>query len=124
MQLMQQAAQDLRLDVMTNADVTVVVVPRDHFGYAIDSLVSLYNNADVPFALIYVDGGSPARTAQFIKQYSIEKRFRLLRTEHYLSPNAAKNLSLPYLKTKYVVFVDNDVFFKKDWLGRLVDCAE
>jgi GT2 family glycosyltransferase len=109
---------------MTNADVTVVVVPRDHFSYATDSLLSLYNNADVPFELIYVDGGSPARTAKFIKQYSVEKRFRLLRTEHYLSPNAAKNLTLPYLKTKYVVFVDNDVFFKKDWLGRLVACAE
>jgi len=38
--------------------VTIVVVPRERFSLAARSLQSIYEQSDVPFRLVYVDGGS------------------------------------------------------------------
>ena len=59
----------------------------------------------------------------YLKQQAAEQRFQLIRTEHYLSPNMA-NMAAAQVRTKYVVFIDNDVLVSPDWLSALVDCAE
>jgi len=38
---------------------TIVVVPRERFGFAIKSLESLFDRTEPPFHLVYVDAGSP-----------------------------------------------------------------
>jgi len=109
---------------MPNPDVTIVVVPRDHFSDTRESLESIYANTDVPFDLVYVDGRSPARIARYLREQSVSRGFRLMRTEHYLSPNSARNLGAQAVQTRYVVFMDNDVVVAPNWLGPLVECAE
>lgn len=109
---------------MTAAVVTIVVVPRERFSYTQKSLDSIYENTRIPFELIYVDGNSPDHVKEYLETQSTQKGFRLIRTEHYLAPNQARNLALPHVKTKYVALIDNDVLVTPGWLDTLVNSAE
>lgn len=104
--------------------VTIVVVPRERFSFTSRSLESIYEHTDVPFSLVYVDGGSPSRVKRYLAEKARRHNFTLIRSERYLSPNQARNLGFEQVKTKYVVFVDNDVLVSPGWLKTLVDCAE
>ncbi|HHP7243517.1 MAG TPA: glycosyltransferase family 2 protein [Elainellaceae cyanobacterium] len=105
-------------------NVTVVVVPRERFSFTRESLESIYQHTEIPFNLVYVDGGSPQHVQQYLKKQAHEKGFQLVRTEHYLSPNQSRNIGLRQVKTEYLVFVDNDVIVTPGWLKGLVECAD
>ena len=110
---------------MTSPDVTVVISPRERFNLAPQSLASLYEHTEPPFALIVVDGGSPPAIRRHFEQQARERGFRLIRREYYLSPNEARNLALAEVRTKYIAFADNDVIhYSPGWLKALVGCAE
>jgi GT2 family glycosyltransferase len=109
---------------MPEPAVTIVVVPRERFSYSQTSLESLYANTHLPFRLIYVDGGSPGPIKRYLKIQAAERGFQLIRTEHYLSPNQARNIGLRGADTKYVLFLDNDVEVAPGWLPALLECAE
>ena len=111
------------MDSLTSM-VTIVVTQRERFSYSQKSLESLYTNTTYPFRLIYVDGNSPKLIQSHLEEQSKVKGFRLIRKERYLFPNEARNLVLPEVDTRYVVFLDNDVEFNPGWLKALVDCAE
>lgn len=107
-----------------SADVTVVVVARERFSFARESLTSVFEHSDVPFRLVYVDGNSPAHVRNYLQQRAREKDFTLVHTDRYLSPNQARNLGFANVHTKYAVFLDNDVVVAPKWLSALVRCAE
>ncbi len=109
---------------MNNPLVTIVVVPRERFSYTRESLESIYQNTELPFKLIYVDGNSPRPIKEYLETQAQQKEFELIRTNYYLYPNQARNLGLAKVDTKYVVFADNDIVVQPGWLKTLVDCAE
>ena len=109
---------------MNRPGVTLVVVPRERFSYTRESLQSIYQYTKYPFSLIYVDGNSPKKPKNFLAIQAKKKQFKLIRTEKYLTPNQARNIGLKYVKTKYVVFIDNDIHVAPGWLEKLVQCAE
>lgn len=109
---------------MMEPEVTIVVAPREHFSCAERSLESIYEHTSYPFKLVYVDGNSPTRVKQYLEVEAGRRGFHLIRTEHYLSPNEARNIGLRHVKTKYVVFMDNDALPTPGWLEKLVRCAE
>ncbi len=109
---------------MTEPLVTLVVVPRERFSYTQESLESIYQNTTIPFDLIYVDGNSPEKIKRYLQTKAEEKNFQLIRTDYYLFPNQARNLGLAQVKTKYLVFIDNDVICSPGWLSSLLNCAE
>ncbi|HYC24307.1 MAG TPA: glycosyltransferase [Candidatus Bathyarchaeia archaeon] len=109
---------------MSSPLVTIVVVPRETFGFALASLESIYARTAPPFRLVYVDAGSPRRVRRALEAASRERGFRLIRREHYLSPNQARNLGVREVDTRYVVFLDNDVVVTPGWLEPLVERAE
>lgn len=94
---------------MTNARVTVVVLPRDRFTVTERSLESLLARTPAPFELVYIDGCSPRRTRRHLEARAREFGFQLVRFEEYLSPNRARNVGAALATTEYTVFVDNDV---------------
>ena len=104
--------------------ITIVVVPRERFSYTQQSLDSIYQDTHLPFELVYVDGGSPRSVQDYLKAASVERDFTLVRTEHFLAPNQARNLGLSQVKTDYVLFVDNDVHVSPGWLEKLWQCAQ
>ena len=109
---------------MADAPVTIVVVPRDHFGDAEESLESVLAQTEPPFELVVVDGGSPAATSRYLRAAQARAGFRLVATSHPLSPNQARNLGAAGVRTRYLVFLDNDVVVAPGWLPPLVACAE
>lgn len=104
--------------------VTIIVSPRERFSYSRESLESIYANTNYPFELVYVDGGSPKYLEEYLQEKSQEKNFKLIRTEHYLAPNQARNIGLAAVKTEYVLFIDNDVYVEPGWLEKLINCAQ
>jgi GT2 family glycosyltransferase len=103
---------------------TIVVVPRERFGMAQQSLQSVLAHTPASVPIVYVDGGSPPALRTWLHERSRQHGFRLVRTEHFLSPNEARNLGLTQVSTPYVVFVDNDVLVSPGWLAALVRCAD
>ena len=116
-------SMDTTLPRQSPHQVTIVVAPRERFGIARDSLTSLFELPGAAFDLVYVDGGGPRELARWLQQQSQALGFRLIRTEHFLSPNEARNLGLRATTTPYVAFVDNDVICKPGWLAALLTCA-
>jgi GT2 family glycosyltransferase len=104
--------------------IPLVVAPRERFSYTRQSLESIFAETSIPFELVYVDGGSPAGVRDYLQQQAQERGFKLIRTEHYLSPNEARNIGLKHVKTPYVLFIDNDVEVTPGWLTWLFSCAE
>ena len=88
---------------MNEPQVTIVVSPRERFSATKESLESIYQHTKIPFKLIYVDGNSPRKTKEYLKQKSQSRGFKLIRTEHYLSPNQARNLAIPHVDTEYLL---------------------
>lgn len=109
---------------MPVTNVTLVVVPRERFSYTHQSLESIYQNTQMPFELVYVDGNSPPKTQAYLEAQAEEKGFKLIRINSYLSPNRARNIGLAAVNTPYLVFLDNDVILSPGWLQRLIACAE
>lgn len=104
--------------------VTIIVSPRERFEQAIISLEAVFQTADIPFHMIYVDGGSPKDIADKLKAEVEGHGQTYIRRPGYITPNDARNTALPMVNTPYVVFIDNDVVFSPGWLSALVKCAE
>lgn len=104
--------------------ITIVVVPRERFSYTQKSLESIYHHTNLPFELVYVDAGSPKHIHRYLLQEANKRGFTLLRSNHFLSPNQARNLGLSQATTDYVVFIDNDVHVSPGWLTSLWQCAQ
>ena len=109
---------------MSEPLVTIVVVPRERFSVTRRALEALYASTLAPFRLVYVDGGSPARIRRYLAAQARTRGFELVRTERHLVPNEARNIGLRRVRTRYVVFIDNDAVPAPGWLERLVECAE
>lgn len=109
---------------MTDPQVTIVVVPRERFSYAERSLANIYEQTTLPFKLVYVSAGTPIPIQRHLERESQRKGFQFIHTSDYLSPNKARNLGLREVRTKYVVFIDNDALVTPGWLDALVCCAE
>jgi len=103
--------------------VTIVVVPRERFSRTAAVLEALYANTDYPFDLVCVDGNSPVKIRDYLTRQARQRDFRLIRTEHFVSPNQARNLGLAQVTSDYVVFIDNDCEVAPGWLSALIRCA-
>jgi GT2 family glycosyltransferase len=102
---------------------TVIVTQRERFGMTEESLDSLY--AHTPgVRLIYVDGNSPDRWRDYLAGQAERRGFTLIRKEHFLTPNQARNIGIAAAETEFVVFSDNDVLFTDGWIDRMVECAD
>ncbi len=104
--------------------VTIVVVPRERFSFAIESLDSLIENTDGPLEVVYVDGNSPHKIAEALSERCKQMGFRYVRVPQYLTPNEARNVGMQHVDSDYVVYADNDVLFRPGWLKALVECAD
>lgn len=108
---------------MTDPRATVIVTQRERFGMTEESLDSLYEHT-LGARVIYVDGNSPRRVADYLRREAVARGFTLIRKERFLTPNQARNIGVAAAETEYVVFADNDVLFTPGWLDRLVATAD
>ena len=109
---------------LKEGDVTIVVVPRDHFSDTKESLESIYKFTPPACPIVYVDGRSPRAVAAYLREQANAGKIDLVRYNHYLTPNQARNIGAARAKTRYIVFLDNDVVVADGWCEALVDCAD
>ena len=109
---------------MSKPRVTIVVVPRERFSASRRSLESIYEHATVNFSLVYVDGASPPPVRRYLERQSVDKHFKIIRSDSYLSPNRARNLGFASVQTEFTAFIDNDVLVTAGWLESLMRCAD
>lgn len=109
---------------MNAADVTIVVIPRERFSVAQDSLESLFAQTPPGYRLIYVDGNSTQSVRDYLQRAQARHGFEIIRTPYYLSNNRARNLGLALVRTPFALVVDNDLIFAPGWLDALLRCAE
>ena len=118
------AQQSAATTSSTTAGISIVVVPRERFSCTQISLESIYAHTPQAFELIYVDGGSPVYIQNYLEKAAVERGFQLIRTDHFLGPNTARNIGLKHAHGKHVVFIDNDALVTLGWLAALIRCAE
>lgn len=106
------------------ARATIAFVFRERLSSTIGSLEHLIDKTPRPYELICVDAGSPPSIASRLRELASQHQFTLVRSEDYLTPNESRNLALQQVRTRYVVFVDNDVRVGENWLAPLVRCAD
>jgi cellulose synthase/poly-beta-1,6-N-acetylglucosamine synthase-like glycosyltransferase len=105
--------------------VTIAFVFRERLSSTVSCLQHLLDTTTPgSYELICVDAGAPESIAASLRHLASRHGFTLVRSEEYLSPNQSRNLALQRVRTRYVVFVDNDVTVGQDWLNPLVRCAE
>ncbi|MFN2383169.1 MAG: glycosyltransferase family 2 protein, partial [Gemmatimonadota bacterium] len=109
---------------MSAPDVTVVMVPHERFSAAPRALDALLEHTPPAVPILYVDVRSPRAVRRRVAARAKDGRVRVLPSDRFLAPNAARNLALPHVTTRYVVFVANDVLVHPNWLDPLVQCAE
>lgn len=106
------------------ARVSIVVVPRERYGMAKESLASVLAETPQPYELIYVSGKAPTAVAAHVDAAAGEHGFRHIRLDRFLSPNEARNVGAAAATGEFVVFLDNDVLAAPGWLPPLVACAD
>jgi len=109
---------------MSEPIVTVVVSPREGHFMAERSLLSVLADDCIAYDLIYVDFAVPPRTEAAIRAQAAARNFKLVRREEWMAPSAARKSVLGEVRTKYVVFIDNDTLVERGCIEKLVACAE
>ncbi len=105
-------------------DVTIVVVPRDHFSHAQASLESLLAHTSPPCRMVYVDHSAPPPVGAWIERTCRARGIVRIAVDRPLTPNEARNLALRHVTTRYTAFVDNDAIVTRGWLEPLVEVGE
>ena len=109
---------------MSDPRVTVVVVPRDSFAQTQRCLDRLLACTPAPRRVVVVDGGSPTPIATLLANAAVEHDLTLVRSDHLLTPNEARNVGLARATTEWVAVIDNDVYVEPGWRERLLECAD
>ncbi len=105
-------------------DTTIVITPRERFSILPRSLRSLFDHTPRDVPVILIDAGAPEHIRQEVRKLKAERPFTHIESETFLLAPRVRNLALAMVKTKYVVYADNDVFYSDGWLEALEGSAE
>ena len=96
----------------------------EHTRQTLDSL--LQNTDPKLYNLIVVDDNSDKETRDLLIEYELKYKFELFRNPENLGPGGSRNKAHKYLfyhglRLRYIYQTDNDVYFKKGWLPKLIE---
>ncbi|MFW2383011.1 MAG: glycosyltransferase family 2 protein, partial [Acidimicrobiales bacterium] len=113
---------------MTEAHITIGVVPRERFSAAPEALRRLLQNTPQPFELLIVDAGTPEPWRSDIEQILAYRSDATVvpapADTGPLLPNQARNLVLEHATGDWICLLENDVLVGEDWLNPLLTNAE
>jgi GT2 family glycosyltransferase len=103
--------------------VTVVMVPRERLSCTPRAVSSVVRSLPDDVPVIVVDGAFPDDIRRELDATSHRRPLRILRFDHYLLPQEARNLALALVETPYTAFVDNDIDVRTGWLEALIEAV-
>ena len=104
---------------------TVVVVARsDRWSLTPATLETLLARTDRRHRIVFVDGHALRPVATALDRLSASGRIRVVRRNHFLASNEARNLGAEGAETEWIAFVENDVIMSDGWLDVLIAAAE
>ncbi len=109
---------------MSRKRATVAIVPRERFSHTEKTIQSVLENTHIDYDLIFVDGKTPDSLADRVLAALEPAKATIIRSDSYISPNAARNLAANAANTEYVIFLDNDTLVGPRWLEALLECAD
>lgn len=112
--------------IMDKADtpsvlLSVVSPVYNGSAYLTPFLQSVLNQSFSDFELIMVDDGSTDDSVQIIQTYQEkDARIHLIKQNHK-GAGSARNVGLAQAKGQYIIFLDSDDWFKKDFFKTMLD---
>ncbi len=103
--------------------VTVITAIRSYGINLKNALDSLKNQTLRDIEILLCDAGSTDNTAEVMKSYLGDERFKYIRLETD-SVSEARNHCIGIAEGKYIAFCDKNVVFSKNLLSKLYECAE
>jgi hypothetical protein len=104
--------------------VTIVVSFRERWRFTARVIDAIIDNTTGPFRIVLLDSGMPQNVRDEVRAHHESGAIDIVDVGPGTLPNHGRAIIAPRLKSKYVVFIDNDVIVMPHWLDRLVDCAE
>ena len=103
---------------------TIIVAPRERFDRAVASLDSIIEHTDIPFRLVYLEGGASRRTKRELARRCRTHGFVYRDLPSTTTPNNACRIGFAEVDTPWVVFADNDLIVESGWLRALLACGD
>jgi hypothetical protein len=106
-----------------DADLTIVVAPREKYSRARAVLEALLAQDAPPFRLVWVDEARvPRRLGAWMHEQSLRAGFRYVSLRHCAGANECRALGMELAATPFVLLLDNDAFLGPGSLAALCDC--
>src|SRR6476469_816067 len=99
---------------------TVVVVCRDRWSLAAETLHTLLVRTDARHPVVVVDARAPRAIGAAFDRLAAVGRIHVARWPRFLSGNEARNLGAEGVQTEWIAFVENDVVPSDGWLDALL----
>ena len=103
---------------------TVVVVCRDRWSLAPETLHTLVARTDPRHRIVVVDARAPRAVGAAFDRLASVDRVCVVRRERFLAGNEARNVGADGATTDWVAFVENDVVLSDGWLDALLAVGE
>jgi len=104
--------------------VTIVVSFRERWRFTAKAIEGIIDNTTGQFGIVLLDSGMPQNVRDEVQQHHDSGAIEIVDVGRGTLPNHGRAIVAGRLKSKYAVFIDNDIIVMPDWLDRLVDCAE
>ncbi len=104
--------------------VDVVICVHNALDDVRDCLDSVIHHSTPVYRLVLVDDGSSAKTRDTLADFASSQGALLIRNETALGYTLAANQGLRASKADHVILLNSDTVVTRDWLERLVACAE
>ena len=91
------------------ARATLVIVPRERWSFARQSLEDIFAHTRPPYDLVYLFADGPAPLRRELEGTVTGRGFRFVDVTGLHTPNRARNQAAGLVKTEYTVFIDNDI---------------
>jgi len=103
---------------------TVVVVCRDRWSLAPETVHTLLARTDSRHAVVVVDTGAPSAVGAAFDRLAAVHRICVVRRPEFLAGNEARNLGADGVRTEWIAFVENDTVVSDGWLETLLGLGE
>ena len=108
----------------TEPTATVVVVCRDRWSLAPETLHALVARTDPRHPIVVIDARAPRPVGAVFDRLAAIGRIGIARRPRVLGGNEARNVGAEGARTEWLAFVENDVVVSDGWLDVLLALGE